>query len=268
MNTAIVIPARYASTRFPGKPLAIIEGKSLLERTWRIASAVKGIDAVVIATDDQRIADHATTFGAEVQLTSAHWRNGSERILEALQLLKLSPDIVINLQGDAVLTPPFVITKLLDAFSQKSNRDYVLATPCVQYTKEQCLKMYEKSETSTAHGTKVVFDQQGRALYFSRAIIPFPHSSKAVSQSQLESLPVFRHIGLYAFRYTALQEYVDLKPTPLELIEGLEQLRALEHGWQIKMVQVDYQGRSHWSVDNPEDVAIVERIIKEEGELV
>ncbi len=268
MSTIIVIPARYASTRFPGKPLAIIQGKSLLERTWRIARAAKGVDAVIIATDDQRIVEHATAFGAQVQLTSSHWRNGSERILEALQLLKLTPDIVINLQGDAVLTPPFVITKLLDAFSQKDNDNFAMATPCVQFTKEQYREMSKKIDNSTTHGTKVVFDLQGKALYFSRALIPFPHSTASIKDFISESLPVYRHIGLYAFRYSALQEYAKLKPTPLELIEGLEQLRALEHGWQIKMVPVDYQGRTHWSVDNPGDVSIVETIIEEEGELV
>ena len=115
MKTVIIIPARYASTRFPGKPTANILGKSLLERTWTIAKSVSSADLVVIATDDERIAEHATKFGAQVQLTDKRWRNGTERTLETIQLLELSPDVVVNLQGDAVLTPPTAIESLLTA---------------------------------------------------------------------------------------------------------------------------------------------------------
>ncbi len=264
MHTTIVIPARYGSTRFPGKPMANILGKSLLERTWRVACEVKGVEAVIIATDDQRIASHATAFGAKVQMTAAKWRNGSERILEALQLLKLSPDIVVNLQGDAVLTPPFVISALLEAFSTDKEEQFAVATPCVQLTKAQYDEMLENKSKGIAGGTMVTFDQQGKALYFSRSIIPLLREDTSRKD---DYVPVYRHIGLYAYRLSALKEYVQLEPTPLELAEGLEQLRILEHGMAIKVVPVDYRGRTHWSVDHPEDVAIVERIIQREGEL-
>ncbi len=270
MNTVVVIPARYGSTRFPGKPLANILGKSLLERTWRIATAVAGVDLVIIATDDERIAEHATAFSAQVQLTNKNWRNGSERSLEALQLLNLSPDIVVNLQGDAVLTPPTIIESLLKVLLQPNNSEFALATPCVQLTAEEYQNRLAEFGKGTTHGTMVTFDQKGRALYFSRALIPFPHNLNKFTQSNMsiDNVPAFRHIGLYAFRYEALQKYVSLPPTPLEKIEGLEQLRALEHGMPIKVVPVDYKGRTHWSVDHPHDIAIVEKIIKEEGELV
>jgi 3-deoxy-manno-octulosonate cytidylyltransferase (CMP-KDO synthetase) len=265
MHAAIVIPARYGSTRFPGKPMAKISGKTLLERTWRVACDVDKVDAVIIATDDERIAAHATEFGAKVQMTSGKWRNGSERILEALQLLKLTPKIVVNLQGDAVLTPPFVISALIEAFLKDDKEEFALATPCVQLTKAQYEEMCDTKSKGIGGGTLVTFDQQGKALYFSRSMIPLLRDDKT---KENEYVPVYRHIGLYAYRLPALEEYVRLSPTPLELAEGLEQLRILEHGMPIKVVPVDYQGRTHWSVDQPEDISIVERIIKKEGELV
>ena len=265
MHVAIVIPARYDSKRFPGKPLANILGKSLLERTWRIACDVEHVDSVIIATDDKRIAEHANAFGANVQMTNSKWRNGSERILEALQLQNSSPDIVINLQGDAVLTPPFVIDALLQSFLADKKDQYAVATPCVQLTKYQYGQMLKNKSEGITSGTMVTFDQVGRALYFSRSIIPFLRDDKT---NEKDLVPVYRHIGLYAYRLSALKEYVCLNPTPLELAEGLEQLRIIENGMSIKVVPVDYQGRTHGSVDHPEDIAIVENIIKKEGELV
>jgi 3-deoxy-manno-octulosonate cytidylyltransferase (CMP-KDO synthetase) len=265
MRNAIVIPARYDSKRFPGKPLANILGKSLLERTWRIACDVKGVDTVIIATDDERILEHATVVGADVQMTDSKWRNGSERILEALKLKNISPDIVINLQGDAVLTPPFVIEALLRAFSADKNGQYAVATPCVQLTKKHYVQMFKMKSQGITTGTLVTFDQDGKALYFSRSIIPLLRDDNCADN---ELVPVYRHIGLYAYRLLALKEYVNLAPTPLELAEGLEQLRVIENGMAMKVVPVDYQGRTHGSVDHPEDIVTVENIIKKEGELV
>jgi len=265
MLTAIVIPARYDSKRFPGKPLASILGRTLLERTWRIASEVSNVDSVIVATDDERVAGYATAFGAQVQITDSKWLNGSERILEALKLKKLSPDIVVNLQGDAVLTPPFVIEALLKSFLSDITGQYAVATPCVQLTKRQYNEMLKNKNEGLTTGTMVTFDQDGKALYFSRSVIPLLRDDKS---SDDDLVPVFRHIGLYAYRLLALKEYVSLSPTPLELAEGLEQLRIIENGMAIKVVPVDYRGRTHWSVDHPEDIAIVERIIQKEGELV
>lgn len=265
MRTVIVIPARHDSKRFPGKPLANILGTSLLERTWWIANNVNNVDIVMIATDDERIAEHANKFGAKVQMTDKKWRNGSERILEALQLSKQTPDIVINLQGDAVLTPPFVISALLEAFVADKDEEYAVATPCVQLSKKQYNQMLKNKSEGITGGTMVTFDKNTKALYFSRSIIPLLRENAAKDN---DLVPVYRHIGLYAYRLKALNEYVHLEPTPLELAEGLEQLRIIEHGMAIKVVPVNYEGRTHWSVDHPEDVAIVENIIKQEGELV
>jgi len=268
MRSAIVIPARYGSTRFPGKPMANILGKSLLERTWCIAKAVGGVEEVVIATDDERIAMHASAFGAKVQMTNNNWRNGSERSLEALQLMNIKPEIVVNLQGDAVLTPPSIIETLLTEFFQTKNSSFAIATPCVQLTLGEYQNRLSGHKEGKTSGTMVTFDLQGRALYFSRALIPYPHSHSTFNQQATTAVPAHRHIGLYAFRYESLCSYVNLKPTPLEKLEGLEQLRALEHGLPIKVVPVDYHGRTHWSVDHPHDIAIVEEIIKKEGELI
>jgi 3-deoxy-manno-octulosonate cytidylyltransferase (CMP-KDO synthetase) len=265
MHVAIVIPARYDSKRFPGKPLANISGKSLLERAWLIARDVESVDSVIIATDDKRIVEHATAFGANVQMTDSKWSNGSERILQALQLQKLSPDIVINLQGDAVLTPPFVISALLKAFLADKNEKYAVATPCVRLTKNQYAQMLKNKNEGISSGTLVTFDLENKALYFSRSIIPLLRDDKTNGH---DLVPVYRHIGLYAYRLQALENYVRLSPTPLEVAEGLEQLRLIENNVPIKVVAVDYKGRTHWSVDHPEDVAIVESIIKKEGELV
>lgn len=260
MRTAIVIPARFGSTRFPGKPLALISGKSLLYRTWSIAKAIKNVDEVYIATDDVRIKEHAINFGAQVIMTSAHCENGTVRAFEAINQCTSPPDIILNLQGDAILTPPWVIQPLLDVMLADPNIE--LATPATQMSIEQYHKMFTAKCSGTVGGTTVVFDKNNNALYFSKSMIPF------VRDKTLKPLPIYRHIGLYAYRYATLKKYLELEPSPLELVEGLEQLRALENGIKIKVVVVDYKNRTHWAVDSPEDVVIVEKIISEEGELI
>jgi 3-deoxy-manno-octulosonate cytidylyltransferase (CMP-KDO synthetase) len=265
MEAVIVIPARYGSTRFPGKPLVRISGKSMLERTWQIARSVKNAEHVFIATDDKRIAEHATQFGAKVQLTSAKCQNGSERVLEALHLLAIKPSIVVNFQGDAVLTPPNVIEALIAAMKEENTIG--IATLAARLTYQQYKEFLTLKAQGAAGGTLVTFDGNGRALYFSKSIIPHIRNA-ADYQNNASNLPVFRHIGLYGYRLEALSQYVSLPPTPLETAEGLEQLRALENGVPIKVVVVDYEGRTHWSVDSPEDAHMVEAIIAREGELV
>ena len=158
----------------------------------------------------------------------------------------------------------------LPPWKQPENKDFSIATPCVQLTPIEYQSRIAEYGKSGSHGTLVTFDQTGKALYFSRALIPLPHNPSTYAQSiqSAEKVPCYRHIGLYAFRYPALQKYVSLPATPLEIVEQLEQLRALEHGMSIKVVCVDYQGRTHWSVDHPQDIVIVEKIIQKEGELV
>jgi 3-deoxy-manno-octulosonate cytidylyltransferase (CMP-KDO synthetase) len=259
MKTVIVIPARYGSTRFPGKPLAIILGKSLLERTWRIANSVRGAEKVYIATDDERIFKHATAFGAELLMTPAECTNGTERVLAALKSTGLRPDIVINLQGDAVLTPPAVLEALIEELIKTTSAD--IATAATRLNQEQYREILAQKASGQPGGTLVTFDLNGRALYFSRSIIPFVRNASS-------SVPIYRHIGIYGYRYHALEKYVSLAPSPLELAEGLEQLRALENGMRIQVVPVDYNGRTHWSVDSPEDAKMAESLILREGELV
>ncbi|MEK7288240.1 MAG: 3-deoxy-manno-octulosonate cytidylyltransferase [Elusimicrobiota bacterium] len=256
----IVIPARYGSTRFPGKPLAKIHERSLLERTWRIAKAVKGAAEVYIATDDERIARHARSFGAEALITRPECRNGTERTWDAVRQLKTRAEIIVNLQGDAALTPPWVIEPVVEAMIQDPTVSW--ATPAAALNWSQYEQLLEAKKNGKASGTFVVFESRFNALYFSKSPIPF------VRNKTIKTPPIYRHVGLYAYRRAALEKYSMLTPSPLEEMESLEQLRALHYGIAIRVVPVDYRGRTPWSIDNPEDVAVAEEIIEREGELV
>lgn len=260
MRTVIIIPARFASTRLPGKPLMMIAGMSLLQRTWSLAKAVKHVDAVYIATDDERIKQHAEGFGAEVLMTPVEAINGTERVFFAASALSPKPEVILNLQGDAVLTPPWVMQALVDAM--RADNTIGFATTATQLTAKQYQLMVFSKQNGAVGGTTVVFDKQHNALYFSKSLIPF------IRQSTDELMPVFRHIGLYVYRYPILQQYIALEPTSLEQAEGIEALRALENGIPIKVVEVDYRGRTHWAVDSQADVVQVEKLIAAEGELL
>jgi 3-deoxy-manno-octulosonate cytidylyltransferase (CMP-KDO synthetase) len=249
VGAVIVIPARYDSTRFPGKPLAVIAGHSLVKRVWSIAKAVPGVTGVFVATDDQRIAEHVAGFGGETIMTSPRCRNGSERVYEAAVGMEKTPDIVVNLQGDAVLTPPWVIESLIKAMV--ADKKCGMGTTAVKLSWEQCQEAFAVLDKGGRAGTMVVVDKRGRALYFSGAFIP------NLRNRQMMSPPVHRHIGIYAYRFDTLAQYV-----------ALEQLRALENGIEIKVVIVDYKGRTHHSIDRPEHVPETEAIIAKEGELV
>ncbi|ATQ67282.1 MULTISPECIES: 3-deoxy-manno-octulosonate cytidylyltransferase [Methylosinus] len=258
MSAAIIIPARYGSSRFPGKPLQMIAGMSMLERVWRIARAARFCSRVVIASEDERVLAHAAGFGAEAVLTSGSCRNGTERVHEAAATLGLEAEIIIGLQGDAVLTPPWVLDALIDAL--ETDPDIDMATPAIRLDARALGDFIAHKQISPTSGTTVVFDRNANALYFSKSVIPFPGRDAAA--------PVHRHIGLYGFRRAGLDKYARAAPTPLERAEGLEQLRALENGMRIRIVLIDYQGRTHASVDTREDVALVEALIAAEGELV
>lgn len=230
----------------------------MLERVWRIAKSVKHKVSVLIATEDERIVDFATRFGADAVMTSETCVNGTERTAEAIKARGLQPDAIINLQGDALLTPPWVLDAMIEEMESDSSAEIV--TPAVRMQGEVLQEFLAHKTKSPASGTTVVFDLNRHALYFSKTPIPYmrgagPHA-------------IYRHIGLYAFRRNSLERYVDLPPTPLELSEGLEQLRALEHGMKVRVAIVDYRGRSHGSIDAPADVQVVEEIIAREGELV
>jgi len=266
MRTVIVIPSRYGSTRFPGKPLAPVAGRSLLERVWRIARAVRGVERVLVATDDDRIAAHTRSFGGEAVATPESCRNGTERAEAAVQALDFTPDAVINLQGDAVLTPPWVVQAVVDTLAADTLRGKLngrhadIVTPATVLDEGAVARLAAAKAGGEVGGTTVTVGLDGFALYFSKAIIPFRRDPAKA--------PVRKHIGLYGFRREALARIVALPPTPLELAEGLEQLRALEHGLGVRVVEVDLRGRSTIAIDAPADVARVEAAIAREGELV
>jgi 3-deoxy-manno-octulosonate cytidylyltransferase (CMP-KDO synthetase) len=258
MSVAIVIPARYGSQRLAGKPMLPIAGVSLLERVWRIAKATKGASRVVIATEDQRVADHARSFGAEAVMTSESCRNGTERVAETIVAAGITETGVINFQGDAVLTPPWILEGMIAEFGSPSGFDIV--TPAVRLTDDMLSELHAHKDKAPSSGTTVTFDLNHNALYFSKQIIPFVRKAGFAA--------VYRHIGLYGYTRAGLERYVALPPSPLEMTEGLEQLRALENGMTVRVVEVDYRGRTHASVDTPEDIAVVEQLIASEGELV
>ncbi|WP_127078767.1 3-deoxy-manno-octulosonate cytidylyltransferase [Rhodomicrobium lacus] len=258
MTAAIVIPARYASSRFPGKPLCLLSGTSMLERVWRIASSVKQASRVVIATDDERIREHALAFGAEVALTSPDCANGTERVHEAVGRAHIREDIILNLQGDAPLTPPWVLEAMIDEMIIDPAPEIV--TPAVRLYGPTLAEFLAHKKERPASGTTVTFNLRRNALYFSKTVIPHIRNEGHAF--------VYRHIGLYGYRKAALSRYVSLAPTPLEQTEGLEQLRALENGMTVRIAVVDYRGRTHSSIDAPGDVPVAEAIIAREGELL
>ncbi|MEM8698494.1 MAG: manno-octulosonate cytidylyltransferase [Pseudomonadota bacterium] len=271
MTVAIVIPARYASSRFPGKPLALLTGadgqaKSLIQRSWEAAIAVPGVAQVVVATDDGRIAEAAERFGAQVVMTSETCRNGTERCADALPALG-DAEIVVNLQGDAPLTPPWFIEALIAAMTARPEIE--VATPVLRCDQAALDGFLADRRAGRVGGTTAVFDRTGRALYFSKEVIPYTGaldtSSKGAGSNPDAPLPVFHHVGVYAYRPSVLIAYAAMEDGPLERLEGLEQLRFMEQGHPVHCVEVDARGAGFWEVNNPEDIPRVERMLKERG---
>jgi 3-deoxy-manno-octulosonate cytidylyltransferase (CMP-KDO synthetase) len=261
MPVLIAIPARHASTRYPGKPLALLRGpdgvaKTLIQRSWEAAQQVHGVDRVVVATDDRRIADHARGFGAEVVMTSDRWRNGTERCAEVAALLP-GHEIIVNLQGDAPLTPPWFVEDLIAGL--RAAPEAQVATPVLRADGRALNGFLADRREGRVGGTTAVFGAGGRALYFSKEVIPFTSRSYA----EADPTPVFHHVGVYAFRPDALRAYPLWEPGPLEMLEGLEQLRFLENGRQVLCVEVDARGRLFWELNNPEDVPRIEAMLAE-----
>lgn len=264
MHTVIAIPARYESSRFPGKPLAPLKGadgvaRTLIERSWRAAMAVPGVGRVLVATDDARIAEHAAGFGAAVAMTSSTCRNGTERCAEVLGQLDAEPDLIVNLQGDAPLTPPEFVSALIGAMAARP--DAAVATPVLRCDAEALLRFREDRHAGRVGGTTAVFDRAGRALYFSKEVIPF---SDPIDPA-LGPVPVFHHVGLYAYRPAALRAYAGWQPGVLETLEGLEQLRFLENGTPVLCVEVEAKGRVFWELNNPIDIGRIEAAMSSMG---
>ncbi len=255
----IVIPARMASTRFPNKPMVFIRGKTMIERMWQIGKAAGGHE-VVIATDDERLKRFAEGFGAKVVMTSPDCVTGTDRVAEVARLMGTDQSVFFSLQGDAVLTPPWVIEEVLRGML--ANPSIRMATPAVLLKDRALQEFIAQKKRGSSSGTTVVFNQTGDALYFSKALIPYSRNEEDPDR------PIYRHIGLYAYRKETLERLSSLPEGRLERWEKLEQLRALENGIPIRIVVVDYRGRTHGSVDRPEDVAVVEAAIVREGELV
>ncbi|MFN3525020.1 MAG: 3-deoxy-manno-octulosonate cytidylyltransferase [Paracoccus sp. (in: a-proteobacteria)] len=260
MSVLIVIPARFASQRYPGKPLVELRGatgeaRSLIRRSWDAAMAVSGADRVVIATDDDRIRDHATGFGAEVVMTSPDCRNGTERCAEAVANLGLSPEIVVNLQGDAPLTPAWFVEDLVAGL--RAAPDAEVATPVLRCTGRMRADLIADRHAGRVGGTTAVFGHDRQALYFSKEVIPFASASFGDDDPS----PVFHHVGVYAYRPAALAVYPGWPEGVLERLEGLEQLRFLEQGRRVLCVEVQAHGRQFWELNNPEDVPRLEQMM-------
>ncbi len=246
MKISAVIPARYGSTRFEGKPLADILGKPMIQHVYEGVCQSKLIDEVIVATDDQRILEAVKSFGGKAMMTSPTHFTGTDRVAEAAQ--KLKSDIIVNVQGDE----PLIIGSIID----KAIRPLLLDDTLHMST--LMTRIEEVRDWLNPHIVKVVVDQKNFALYFSRSPIPFPRD---LNNGRLESHPfgtsrplpqrVFKHIGVYVFRRKFLLNFSKMKPTPLEKLEKLEQLRALENGYRIKVTPVNYEPIC---VDTPEDL--------------
>jgi len=256
-DTIIIIPARMGSSRFPGKMLAPIAGRPLIQHSCRAAMRTRGARAVYVATDSTRIADAARAAGAEVLMTDDRPRNGTERVAQALAQLPATPGLVINFQGDAPLTPPWFTEALIRAAEERPDMD--MLTPVVRCTPRALAALRADRKAGRVGATTAVFDQAERALYFSKEILPHGATEKD------DPPQVFHHVGLYAYRPEALKRYAALPEGRLERLEGLEQLRFLENGLKVGVVRVKTRGRSFWEVNNPEDTAMVEEIMAREG---
>ena len=264
MSVCVVIPARYASSRYPGKPLAPLKGaggdaKSLIERSWLAAKAVSGVELCVVATDDDRIAEHVRAFGGDVAMTPESCANGTERCAAALSELDVDPEIVVNFQGDAPLTPPWFVEALIEAM--QTDPGLPVATPVLRCDAHALEGFIADRKAGRVGATTAVFDRSGRALYFSKEVIPYTDGRSVVDGV----CPVFHHVGVYAYRRAPLSAYSALEPGPLEGLEGLEQLRFLENGFPVSCVEVDARGEKFWELNNPEDVLRIEAVLSERG---
>lgn len=268
MKTTIVIPARYASSRLPGKPLVIINGQTMLQRVVHLSqAAAEGLKnvAVLVATDDDRIIRHCHEIGVASCMTPPESPSGTDRVAEAVRQMKDKPDFILNMQGDTPLTPPDFLRAMIDAFIA-APCDCV--TPVTQLSWEQLDKLRQNKLVTAFSGTTAVFDEKtGNAFWFSKSIIPALRTEDDLRKN--DKSPIFRHIGLYGYSLDMLEKYGSLPESKFEKLEGLEQLRLLENGYTIRCVPVDFKGRANMSgVDSPEDIIRAENLIAEYGELL
>jgi 3-deoxy-manno-octulosonate cytidylyltransferase (CMP-KDO synthetase) len=263
MNSVILIPARYASSRYPGKPLVELKGasgtpKTLIQRSVEAARRVRGISGVFVVTDDERIAEACAPAKVGVIMTSPECRNGTERCAEALAQLH-EPELVINLQGDALLTPPGFVEALIARM--EDDRDALVATPAMRLRSDEVRALQAEEAAGRVGGTTVVTNDLGHALYFSKRLIP--HLPGGALSDEMS--PVRLHVGVYAYRPEALERYVATPVSALETLEGLEQLRFLVAGVPVAVVDVETPPFALRELNNPEDVAPIEQALAEAG---
>lgn len=267
----VIIPARYASSRFPGKPLAPLAGaggiaKPLIERAWEAASAIPGASGVWVATDDERIAEVVRGFGGEVVMTSPDARNGTERCAEAVEHLAALgniPEVIVNLQGDAPLTPAHLVSDLVHALADEppmAGGGAGMATAALKCSPTTYAHLKGDAHAGRVGGTTVVTNGKGHALYFSKRLIPFVPDDHPAPHEHIHL-----HLGLYAYRAEALAAYAAAAPSPLEALEGLEQLRFLEGLSPIRVVSFAPVGWDCIELNNPEDTPAIEAVLRARG---
>jgi 3-deoxy-manno-octulosonate cytidylyltransferase (CMP-KDO synthetase) len=249
----IIIPARFGSTRYPGKPLARLRGaggqtRTLIEWSWLAASAVPGVEQLCVATDDRRIAEEVTRFGGTAIMTPPECANGTERCAAAFGQLRTDAAVIVNFQGDAPLTPPSMVVALLQRMHDEPG--LAVATPVVRCTEETRRHLLDDRAAGRVGGTTVVGNRQGHALYFSKEVIPFGQGAQAAA--------VQLHIGVYAYRRAALTAYAQAPASDLELSEGLEQLRFLDQGVAVGIVPCPAPEGLMAELNNPHDLAPIE----------
>ncbi|MBI3321847.1 MAG: 3-deoxy-manno-octulosonate cytidylyltransferase [Candidatus Omnitrophica bacterium] len=240
MGALVVIPARYGSVRFPGKPLAMLQGKPVIQHVYEQVARAQRIDEVIVATDDQRILDAVERFGGKAMMTSASARSGTERVAEIARAR--SAAVVLNVQGDEPLIQPAMVEQVIDYLGRHA------AVPMASV-----MTKLRAEDLANPNVVKVVVDRDGFALYFSRAPIPFERANRPTGQP---ANGFWKHLGIYGYQRHFLLQVPHLEPTPLEQLEQLEQLRALEHGYRIKLLETIYDTVG---VDTPEDLARVEK---------
>ncbi|MGX2967335.1 3-deoxy-manno-octulosonate cytidylyltransferase [Ursidibacter sp. B-7004-1] len=252
MAFTVIIPARYASTRLPRKPLLDIVGKPMIQHVWEKAK-LSGAERIIVATDHPEIAQIVTTFGGEVCLTSDKHNSGTERLAEVIEKMAISDsEIIVNIQGDEPLIPPVIVAQVANNLDQHQVNMATLA-----------VKLTTKEELFNPNVVKTLTDKQGMALYFSRAPIPFARDYFADCDDQfIQQQNYLRHIGIYAYRAGFIKQYVAWKPTQLEQLESLEQLRALWYGEKIHLELA--KEAPQVGVDTAEDLERVRQILSEQ----
>lgn len=270
MKTLIGIPARYGSTRFPGKPLAKIAGKEMLLRVYenamKAASKFEGCEAIV-ATDDERIMAFCAEKGIKAQMTSSDCRTGTDRIVELVRSQSEKPEFVVNLQGDNPICPTWFIEAIIGAYYNDNSVETV--TPVVNLSWIELDSLREHKRETPFSGTTAVFNDKGDAFYFSKNIIPAIRKEEKIRETS-EMSPVFRQVGLYGYRTDILEKIASLPEGVYEKLEGLEQLRWIENDIKVRCVKVDYRNFVKMAalsgVDSPADVERVEAVLAEYGE--